>query len=86
LSANSRTRNIDSCCASLVHCCGIKKNVIVASQLGVDDAADVQFAVEWTESVESSVATASFFFTRSVLSGVLGFLLKIWVFLSLVKF
>jgi len=34
--------------ASLVHCCAIKKNVIVASQL--HDVADVQFTVEWTGS------------------------------------
>jgi len=33
--------------ASLVHCCAIKKNVIVASQLY--DVANVQFTVEWTE-------------------------------------
>ena len=33
--------------ASLVHCCAVKKNVIVASQLyGV---ADEQFTVEYTE-------------------------------------
>jgi len=35
-------------CASLVvHCCAVKKNVIVASQS--NDAADVQFTVEHTE-------------------------------------
>jgi len=33
--------------ASLVHCCAIKKNVIVTSQMY--DVADVQFTVEWTE-------------------------------------
>jgi len=33
--------------ASLVHCCAVKKNVIVASQL--HDVADVQFTVEYTE-------------------------------------
>jgi len=32
---------------SLVNCCAIKKNFIVASQLY--DVADVQFTVEWTE-------------------------------------
>jgi len=31
----------------VVHCCAIKKNVIVASQLY--DVADVQFTAEWTE-------------------------------------
>jgi len=31
-------------CASLVHCCAVKKNVIVPSQLY--DVADVQFTVE----------------------------------------
>ena len=31
-------------CASLVHCCADKKNVVVASQLY--DAADVHFTVE----------------------------------------
>jgi len=30
-------------CASLVHCCAVKKNVIVASQLY--DVADAQFTV-----------------------------------------
>ena len=35
-------------CASLiVHCCAVKKNVIVSSQLC--DVADVQFTVEQTE-------------------------------------
>ena len=34
-------------CTSLVHCCAVKKNVIVASQLY--DVADVQFTVEYTE-------------------------------------
>jgi len=35
-------------CASLVvHCCAVKKNVIVASQLY--DVADVQFTVKYTE-------------------------------------
>jgi len=33
--------------ASLVHCCAIKKNVIVASQLY--DVADVQFTEEWSQ-------------------------------------
>jgi len=33
--------------ASLVHCCAIKKNVIVASQFY--DVAVVLFTVEWTE-------------------------------------
>jgi len=40
LSADSRTRNI----ATLVHCCKIKKNVIVASQLY--DVAYVQITVD----------------------------------------
>jgi len=43
-------------CASLVHFCAVKKNVIVASQLY--DVADVQFTVDWVESlslVESTV-------------------------------
>jgi len=31
----------------IVHCCAIKKNVVVAST--VNDVAHVQFAVEWTE-------------------------------------
>jgi len=31
-------------CASLVHCCAVKKNIIVASQLY--DVADVQFTVD----------------------------------------
>ena len=30
----------------VVHCCAIKKNIIVASQLY--DVADAQFTVEWT--------------------------------------
>jgi len=33
--------------AALVHCCAIKKNIIVASQLC--DVADIQFTVEQTE-------------------------------------
>jgi len=41
---NSGKRNIDSCCVLVVHCCAIKKKVIVASQLY--DVADVQFTVE----------------------------------------
>jgi len=42
----SGTRNIGTAvvCASLVHCCAVKKNVIVASQLY--DVADVQFTVD----------------------------------------
>jgi len=40
LSAESRTRNIESCCVT----CAIKKNVIVASKLY--NVADVQFTVD----------------------------------------
>ena len=35
------------CVSLVVHCCTVKKHVIVASQLY--DVADVQFTVEYTE-------------------------------------
>jgi len=41
---NSRKRKIDSSGSLVVHCCVIKKNVIVASQLY--DITNVQFTVE----------------------------------------
>ena len=47
VSADSGTRNNDSCASLVVHCCAIKKNVVVASQLY--DVANAQFTVVQTE-------------------------------------
>jgi len=47
LSADAEKEILVVVASFVVHCCAIKKNVIVASQLY--DVADVQFKVEWTE-------------------------------------
>ena len=47
LSADAEKEILVAVASLVVHCCAIKKNVIVASQLY--DVADVQFSVEWTE-------------------------------------
>jgi len=47
LCADAKKEILVAVASLVVHCCAVKKNVVVASQLY--DVADVQFTVEWTE-------------------------------------